>query len=149
MDLSKITLSGVKSHQGTDSMCFTTKLKLSGKAFGSASNSGNGGCNSYWFSDKDLGNEFRADCLKWYKKKYSESTESNPEAMDFFIASLMDAMETKKIIKRLCRKKTLFRLNTDEEGSWRTIAVPFDTRVRTFIIEKYGETVEIANEQIA
>ena len=70
---------------------------------------------------------------------------SGPEQMDIemFASGLVDKFENAKRFKRLCKTNTLFRVNGDKDGEWRTIKGPFTKRIKDFIVKIYGVKVEV------
>lgn len=72
--------------------------------------------------------------------------------IDTFIASLVDAYENEKRLKKLCKKKTLFRIKSEtyKSGEWRVISAPYDERVKKHLTDKYGSDLgEVKNEKVA
>ena len=68
--------------------------------------------------------------------------------LGMFVGQLMDAYENAKRFNRICKTKTLFRVNGDEQGSYRQVPQPFSKKVKYYIVGKYGDKVEvILNEQ--
>lgn len=70
-----------------------------------------------------------------------------------FVSSLVDdyenAKRTQARIKRACKAKTLFRVKGDKNGLYREVSMPFSKRVKDFIVGKYGDQVEvIENERL-
>ena len=71
--------------------------------------------------------------------------ECNDTAIDFLVVSY----EERKLLKRYCNKETLFQLPGEPKTEWRTISSPYSPKVKEWLVEKYGDSVCIANEKIA
>jgi hypothetical protein len=74
--------------------------------------------------------------------------ETMPQSAETLIGDLMNAYLEQREIKRLCAKKTLFRIpgKTYELGAWNTVKRPFSAEVKTYLVGKYGTDVKILNE---
>jgi hypothetical protein len=75
----------------------------------------------------------------------AELTECNDTVIDFLVVSY----EERKLLKRYCNKETLFQLPGELKNEWRTIASPYSPKVKKWLVEKYGDSVCIANEKIS
>jgi hypothetical protein len=68
------------------------------------------------------------------------------------ICTMVDALENeqlnKKQVRRWCKTETVFRLPDDKEGAYRTVKAVYAPPVRKFILQKYGPTVIILNENL-
>lgn len=67
--------------------------------------------------------------------------------VETFLCKLADDYENAKRMKRLCSKKTLFRLPEDNEGQYRVISRKFDPVVKAHIYSKYPNAT-ILNETL-
>lgn len=67
---------------------------------------------------------------------------------DIFMDDLVNGEQNRRVLKRYCSKKTLFRLKGDDlNGGWRTLSIPYDARAQAYLDKKYGNKVEeIANK---
>jgi hypothetical protein len=78
-----------------------------------------------------------------------DGSEPVPMSCGMFVASLIDAYENAKRIKRACRNKTLFRLTGDATEAWRVIKAPFSQHIKQNLTNLYGQRLEtILNEQV-
>ena len=51
--------------------------------------------------------------------------------------------------RKLCARKTLFRLKGDEEGHWRALRARFGPQMRASLVDHYGDRLEaILNESL-
>ena len=133
-----ITLKNLKvaEHLSEETLAFTATVYVDEKRIGTAKNDGHGGCNFYYWTDRIAG-----DALEAYA-----ATLDDFEPLDGLIADLIDRELSRKWYKRHCKNKTLFRVNGDDEGSWRTINRPFGPQVQAFLAQKYPNQIsEIAN----
>jgi hypothetical protein len=64
------------------------------------------------------------------------------DAVENWVNTSIDALQTKKRFDRISIKKTLFRLKGDKPDEWRTITLPYaDPRTPAFMQKKYGDSV--------
>ncbi len=140
------TVTKVRSFRGRDGYGFNTDLMKDGIKIAFVIDEGCGGCLHYEWADlmeKDALNKH----IKTLPKVKSPCGEMTVD-IDLFVSRLVDVYEAEKKLKRLCKTKTLFRLKTDNEGTYRVIARRFDAAVKEFLLKKYGDNLgEIANER--
>ena len=79
--------------------------------------------------------------VQTYVSEYGKHELRHKDA-DTIMGELVDAWESNKKFKRLSKKETLFRVKGDEEGSWRSLKVPFHLKVAEHLKEKYKEKLE-------
>lgn len=66
----------------------------------------------------------------------------------WLMSALLDHVENAKRLAKLCKRMTLFTVPGDAEGEgYRTVKMPFDARVKAYIMDKYPGAV-ILNETI-
>jgi hypothetical protein len=66
-----------------------------------------------------------------------------------FVGGLVDKFEANKTHKRWCKKQTVFRIDGDKEGEFRTISAVFDARVKAHLDKKYPDKgLYILNEHL-
>ena len=136
------TIKNLKTFKGMEGMGgFNLSLYRDGKKIGMVINDDCGGCHMYQIPD-----EYEMVALTAHAQ---DATKAKFEPTDTFINSLVDAFEEKKWLKRQCKNKTLFSLKGDPKNSYMTVKAPYSERIKTFIIEKYGDKVQtIVNETI-
>jgi len=148
----KITLKSLKicNFMSDETTCFSATVYVDGVKTCTAENEGHGGCNNYpWIYDRSM---FDKVC-EWAKTQkfsfeWSSGEKTYDSDLDMEISKVMDEMEKIKQYKKWCKKETLFRLEGDEEGSWRTVRNTYEPRVKKYIMDKYGsKVVEILNEK--
>ncbi len=139
-----ITLKNVKIHpdMSEETNCFSATICLDGKAVGEVKNDGRGGCNSYYWGDRDASKRIN----EWADK---QPTEFEFEKLDQLVDDLLRDAESLRWLKRNTKSKTLFRLKGDKKGEWRIVKAPFDAKVFTFLQTKYGPQLEnVANQNL-
>ena len=139
-----IALKNVKNHadMSEETACFSASIYNEGKRVGVVSNQGRGGCNEYRWENAEAGRKVEA----WAE---TVDTDFDFEKLDQVIEGLMNEAEEKKQIARWCKKQTLFVLQGDEAGAFRTINHPFTSQVKDFLDRKHGEKLErIVNEEL-
>ena len=62
-------------------------------------------------------------------------------AIDAEVARLVDEWQHVKRFTRLSKTKTIFRLPTDAEGEWRTIAAPFNDKVGAYLSKTHPKAI--------
>lgn len=102
---------------------------------------------------------FAAFALNWYTEvyvktreaavfaeRYGHDTTAPTEqcAMEMWVADVVDAIDTKRQLDRMAKKKTLFRIKGESyaEGEYRTIKEPYSPRVQQYLDKKYPGQVE-------
>jgi hypothetical protein len=108
-ELKSLKVCKFASHETT---CYEAKLFIDGVFAAHCSNDGQGGSDNIQFKDRALEARFLA-----FAKAETGAT-FEPDAQ--YIARLMDAIETAKWNKRICKNKIVFRLVGDPEGQFRT-----------------------------
>ena len=123
---------------------FSCTLWIDGKKVAEVTNSGSGGCNSYFWKDPSK----EAAFSEWCRERYPEE---EFEVEDHAIAVLLDELETEKMLKRTCRTKTVVRLRGEEDflvdkAKWKGN----EDRMRAMLRSKHGDQIEeIVNERYA
>lgn len=149
----KLSLTKVKVHRdmSEETNCFSATICLDGKVVGTVSNAGQGGPNFYHWSNAQVGKKI---------EDYAKSLPPIPHAesgtaylldmdIDLLVDDLLAKEEELKKIRRWCKKETVFRLKGDKPKTWQIIKAPFDAKVKTFLINKFGDKIDrIANEEI-
>ena len=139
----KLELKSVKVHQAMseETLCFSATIYVDGKQAGAVTNRGHGGCHEYRWTDKATGERLKA----WAE---AQNLPIDLEQLDQIIYNLVSLTEVEKRLKRLCSKKTLYRIRGDKSG-WRTHPGPFTESLRLQMVEKLGDKLEcIANEDV-
>jgi hypothetical protein len=150
----KVELKNLKlaEFSSQETACFQATLYINGKKAAIVSNDGQGGCNRYDFNDRQLQCQFHAYCKTLPPLPPDPSlgiTSSMEMNADLLVESLMNEFLIHKKLTRVCKKETLFRLEGDPEGAYRSVQAPFSQKVKSFLSQKYGASViEIANERI-
>lgn len=137
-----LSLSKVKIHDdmSDETTCFSAAIHLDGKKVGEVRNEGIGGCNGYYWNNPTVGKQIE----EWAK---TQPTEFDFEKLDQIIDGMLSAHEEEKQLKRWCKTTTVFRLKGDEDGAWRRMKVLYNSEVKMFLKEKYGDRIErIAND---
>jgi hypothetical protein len=140
-----LTLKNVKIHQALseETYCYTATLYLNGKKVATCSNRGCGGPDDYDWVSKQAQEETEA---------FVESKRPSGESiwcLEVVVGDLLDDYEEERLLKRTLKKETLFRKpgETYERGEYNTVQAPFDGRVKSYLVGKYGPDVFILNEK--
>lgn len=149
----KVELKNVKysAFASQETHCFEATVYIDGKRAGTVSNEGYGGPDSY--SSDALFEQLKAiastmppiDMTPYGVK------ETMPETPETLIGNLMNTYLELREIKRMCAKKTLYRIpgKNYDDGTWMTMAHPFNETIKTYLVDKYGTDVKILNENHA
>jgi len=151
----KIEVKNVKMHRdmSEETECFSCTIYVDGKKAGEASNRGGGGCKEYHFADRKVEQSVHdyndtlpeiplpADAEDWAKSIYPMKQD-----LDWFVGELVQDAEADKRLRRLAKKKTLFRIEgeTYAYGEWLILNHPYEDGVGEWLKDKYaGKQVEI------
>ena len=135
------TVKNSKSCRGRDGIAYSCTLHRDGKKVADVQNEGNGG-ETRW----DWVNAVEEKAFEEYALTQISTIGGEPEPMnpDMLIASMLDGLETVKRIKRLSKKTMLFSLKDDlEDGSIRTMKMPYSDEVRDMVLARYGDRVKV------
>lgn len=149
------TLKGVKTFNGMEGGGYEASLYLGKKKIATAFNDGNGGCDHFQFLNREDEKAFTDFCVNWYqtsqaKAEFEKLTAHHGTdhtnyrdslAMESWVSEFIADREEEKTLKRLSKKKTLFRLKGDPIGEWRTYNT-IDPRAIPVIQEKHGDQIE-------
>lgn len=150
-----ITLKNLKIAKflSQETTAFSATIYIDGRKAGTADNDGNGGPNRYHFDafDGKRGHEIQQELEAWASTQPPDKEFPFLKVdLDTIVARLMDKEEESKQLRRWCKKETLFMLEGDAEGQWRTVKAPYSDRVQAFLDNKYGaKVVRIANKEFA
>lgn len=137
-----------------ETLCFTASVYFNGKKVGTAENRGQGG-NTMIFPDSGKSDQL-TQAEEWAKaqppQEWEVEWQDEPMIVDTDIEILVDELVAQFLEdrdwKRRLKKKTYFRLEGDEEGSYLVINHPYDERVKAHLNKKYGDSIsEIINER--
>ena len=142
-----LELKNLKVHNdmSQETVCFSASIYWKGKKIGVARNEGRGGCNFYDFDmDKPI-KEFE----EWVDSQHitytgfdGEEKEVTTEKLDWIVDELREEAETAKWIKRQTKKQVIFRIEGDEEGSYRTVGNQGQPeKAAAWVREKYGDKI--------
>lgn len=135
----------LKQIQGNDGYVFSCTIYIKGKIAFTVFNDGNGAPNQYNVIDKKLYAETEKLITEYSPVFYMGL--SMDYTMDLFVDDLLDEYEHKKLLKKWCKTKTVFRLPNDEIGAYRTISKMFTEEIKNYLKKKYPD-VEIVNENL-
>jgi len=149
VELRKVKIARSLSEETT---AFTADLWVDDKHIGYVKNSGHGGNNQidHRYDGKGLNtrDEVRAFSA-WCKEQPPHVSEygESPMSDDFYISLLLEDWEENQYVKRLCKNKTLFRLEGDQEREYRTYKGAYTPERAASIRERHPDVVEIINER--
>ncbi len=149
------TLKGIKTFNGMEGGGYEANLYLGKKKVATAFNDGNGGPDFFRFLSKEVEVAFINFCAKWYQTSRAKvefeklvghtgtdhTHYDRALAMELWVAEFIADREEEKLLKRLSRTKTLFRLKGDPIGEWRSCNT-VDPRAIPEIQKKHGDQIE-------
>jgi len=146
------SVKGVKSFMGREGHGFTCSLYKDGKRLGEVTDvcDGGGMLQMNLKTRKDE-SELEAFCTTLPQLSYMHKDEEHFYNSDpcIFVGGLVDKFEANKTHKRWCKKQTVFRIDGDKEGEYRTISNVFDARVKAHLEKKYPDNgLYIVNEHL-
>jgi len=129
--------------------CFSATIYVDGKKAGTVSNQGRGGPDNIEPYALQQRIDAYAKTLPLIDCTEFGGTGTMPSSAEIIIGDLLNAYLEERDLKRLCTKKTLFRIPTEEyaEGEYRTVKAKFSPAVKTYLVNKYGGDVVILNER--
>lgn len=136
---------------GPDGQPFSLTLCENDKPIAKVRDEGHGGGFDYEWLDKtakERMDKFLAAHPGFPSDPDDPNSEMLPLDADILVDELLTKFQAEKWLRGKCSKETLFRLDGDQEGTWRTVKAPFDPKVKSYLDKKYGDKVqEIANER--
>lgn len=149
----KITIKNVKNFStGDGHEGFNASIYIDGKRAGEVADNGRGGefCIEWKKPSFQAQFEKHLSSLPPYKNEYYPQLgdEYSKHSADTYIDDLVSDFEEMKVLKRWCKKQTVYSLPEDKKGIWRKINYAFDEKIKEHLIKKHGESVIIANEMI-
>ena len=148
----KLEVKNVKIHDdmSEETMCFSATLYVDGKRVATAKNNGHGGPNFAQFIDAKVATAVMAhiealppkeeprDCPTWAKSLYPQK-----QTIETVIDDLVADFDQTKQLRKIAKKKTLFRIKGEEYGpsDWWTVGAPYSERVQKHLDTNYGDTV--------
>jgi len=149
MKTPKIEVKNIKTMSGMDGEIIRASVYVNGKRSFSMFNDGWGTDNLYEPFD-DEGEKTLELCEKYVKtlpeieSQFGGTFSTN---LDIVLEDIISDTLEKKQIAGWCKKKTIFRLPNDKEGSYRTISHVFDVDVKKHVLNKYPNAI-IMNELV-
>lgn len=143
----KLEVRNVKMLQTHRGFAFTCTLYVDGKKAASVSQEGHGGGNDYRWSDQNLAKRVHAYAESLPDVTFDGGSLSND--LDLTIENLINDLEDKKRIKRLCKKneRTIWRTPDMKPEEWRISSYPFTPAVVSMIRATHPSAI-FANELI-
>jgi len=151
----EFSIKNLKSCNGRDGIAWSCTLYRGRRKIGYVRNSGCGGDTMIdwegggvtFDANTEDAQALRDHVATLLPRHIAELNRDLPWDSDLFIGVLADDFESTRKLKRHCKNKTLFRIDGDEEGMWRTLSVPFSDMVKRDL-ERHYPDVEILNETI-
>ena len=146
------TVKGVKSFMGREGHGYECSVYKDGKRLGTVTDVANGGGMLQMnLKTREDEAELEAYCKALPKLSYMHEDKEHFYDNDpcIFIGGLVDKFEQMKTYKRWCKKQTVFRIDGDKEGSFRTISAVFTDKVKAHLVKKYPDNgLYIVNEHL-
>ncbi len=144
------TVKNVKNFQGREGTGFECSLYKDGKKIGTVTDIANGGEVDFYL---DKGEKEILDTYCKTLPKTHHRSKLFPEGIerdcDYFVTELVDDFEKMKKYRKWCKKDTVYRIETDDKGFYRTIKKPYDNWMKEHLEKRYkGQGLIIVNELI-
>jgi hypothetical protein len=137
--LTAYTVRSVKTFTGMEGPGFNAMLCRDGKPVAFVIDDANGGCLHFQWNSRAEEMALEAACKQMPPTDFEGmSIAYNP---DMLLSRLVDRHENDKRLKRIARKKTLFRVKGDDPEEWRTLNVVGE-KAAQYLARKYGEQIE-------
>lgn len=169
--MSNYEVKNIKSFRGMDTDGFNATLYRDGKKVALAIQDGSGGemtlewldwkepkvnFKVYNYNDEELvqcgtpEEALLAEHVKdmFYPDGSAFSGKPLRMGMDGFVEDLVCKVQENKQSLRLCKNKTLYRVEGQKDGDWWTIKAPFTKELRARIVAKEPKLVEFLNERM-
>jgi hypothetical protein len=129
----------VKTFIGMEGQGFNATLCRDGKPVANVIDDASGGCIDFHWLVPGEEAALEAVCKQMPPTEfYGEMLTYNT---DMLLSRLVDEHENEKRLKRVAKKKTLFRVKGDDPDEWRTLNVVGEKATR-YLASKYGEKLE-------
>lgn len=140
IELKKIKYSAFASEETS---CFTADIFIDGKKVGSAENAGKGGATLIYPHGLEKQIDDYAKTLPLVASPFKNedgTTTMYPQDAEGLIDDLLHDHLEAKTLKRMCAKKTLFRVDGKEyaPGEYQTVSSLFSAEIKARLIAKYG-----------
>lgn len=146
------TIKNLKTMNGMEGMAYSCTLYRDGIKIAECIQDGRGGNTNIRFLNRDEEKKLDAHCatLPPCPPFYPGDKPLNMDA-DLFIAQLVEQFQTDKQLKSWCKKKTVYRVPGQQykEGEYSISPTPYTSKIKDFLVGKYGKDVEIINEKFA
>ena len=138
----------VKSFQGLEGYGYECSLYKDGKKVGTVTDTAGGGMVDFYL-DKGEKEILDAHCMtlpKWGSEYGDNEYDTD---CDIFLGSLVEDFDRQKQYRKWCRKSTVFRIDGDKKGNFRTLPHHYTTQMKFQLEVKYkGKGLVIVNELI-
>jgi len=131
-------------HLSEETIAFTANIYLNGKKVGEARNSGQGGCNDIYWSDKNAQKQLADFLDSLPEKPYSFDPERSYKIdEDSFFSELVNRYGRRKELQDQCKGKVCFHPKEWDGKTYRYFACKAAERdrAREIIFEKYPDSV--------
>ena len=126
------SVKNIKTFTGREGHGFESSLYRDGKSIGKVVDVANGGSINFYLDKEEI-----------------ERLDKYCSDKDIFLCRLIDELMNMKQYKRWCKKQTVFCIDGDQEGKFRTINKIFDDKVKAYLVKTYPDCgLRIINEEI-
>jgi hypothetical protein len=149
----KITLKNISynSRLSEETAAFVATIYVDGVMAGEVRNQGRGGPNFYHWVNKTVENAAEAyvKTLPPVKTDFESVPELSMD-MDLFIGDLLEKHLLLKQYKSWIKKhtRTVFRLKTDEKGTFRILNMPYTIELLQKLMGEHGENLDVVVNKI-
>jgi hypothetical protein len=121
-----------------ETLCFSATIYFKGRRVGEATNRGCGGCNNYHWFDRAASKVAPAEIEAWAE---DQDLEFDFEKLDQIIGKLVHDFDDARRMRRLSKNKTVFRLAGDDDGTYRSLSIPYSDRAQKYLDTEFGDKV--------
>ena len=141
------TLKGLKTWRSHDGGGWQVQLLANGTRIAEVTDEGNGGPLDWLIGPETVDAVAAFGVTHGVKELVTNGHVRCDTDADSALATMIDALEAQKQLKRWCKTKVLFTVPGDEVGSFRTIKGAISERIRLHIMSKYP-TATIINDTL-
>jgi len=141
MEKGEYEIRSVRTFMGHEGHGFNAVLLRKGRKIADVHDMADGGCYSYYFKDEKERELFFGHARK-------QAAVNSIEPWDTLVAEMVDAHLADRKLRKMCRNRTVFRLQGDEEGRYRTLDAGYSAEVAGTLRRRHaGRGLEIINER--
>ena len=142
------SVKNIKTFTGREGHGFECSLYRDGKSIGKVVDVANGGSINFYLNKEEIERLDKYCSANLGQETFSDGISVDVDK-DMFVCRLVDELMNMKQYKRWCKKQTVFCIDGDQEGKFRTINKIFDDKVKAYLVKTYPDCgLRIINEEI-